>query len=944
MGMMLTLMLMSLVVAVGAAPVLAQSTMSSSSLPGFDFRQPGAVAEWRELHDVARLETVSQGMAVHLSGEDPYFSGPRRDYPAGVPLLLKVRLRPSAGGYLQVFYFGPEQGTDEDRSIRVPVKRGVWQDATAFLPPLGPGFRLRLDPPGSREVCLIESIRFTPRLEITAPAWPKPTLPEVVPGAARLVSGPLSIQQRHGQLGGFTVHVEGRLVASGHDRPLIGYLEPAPKLGKAPAVRWLNVAKLARVSTGLDPNTGALTIEARLQDPDGGGWRLTQEFRPGPAGAIAVTAGCAVDQPRAVVFLPMILLLPGHGSFGALKGQGLFAGVEYLENEPSSSTADLNEQAGANRKVPDSDRITFPLMAVQAHGDYVGVIWDRAPELAALFDSPDRTFGGQGHILGLIAPGANGTNRKNGELFPVEPLELTAARPVKATGLIIGGRGSSVLPAVRQYVALRGLPARPPSPDLQGYLRMAASGWLDSPIRVGNRFRHAVGGAFEAHPAADAAWMMDELAAHCSNAALARRLAETAAAASVEVLPEHRLHAAVGHVRYPLAPLVLAEAPANASSSTSSSSAVSGSGSVAVNLEQARGLAQSLVRRFEPDGSIRYRAHAGGTDYGRTHFCDEASGLTAEPIARLLEASVFAGDRELAEEGLRLLRILHGRFAQGVPRGAQTWEIPLHTPDVLGSAYLVKAFTLGHELTGEPELLEAAKDWAWTGVPFVYLVHPAEGRGPAAVGPFATIPVLGATNWTAPNWIGLPVQWCGLVFADALFDLARHDQAGPWQALAEGIAASGIAQTYPPEHPHRGLLPDSFNLGTQSRNPADINPGTLQPSALRLLAGETGISYAFRALRQSGLWVHAPGQVGVVEDRAGLARFTIRPWSARPSYAVIHGVGRTPSLTVNGQVIPLGPDCPHQHLLDRGTLIVRLDGTKPMDLEVSLTGAGVKAR
>ena len=62
---------------------------------------------------------------------------------------------------------------------------------------------------------------------------------------------------------------------------------------------------------------------------------------PGSSAAIDVHTECSVDAPRDVVFLPLLLLLPGHGSFGALKGQALFAGVEYLENEPSSSTADL---------------------------------------------------------------------------------------------------------------------------------------------------------------------------------------------------------------------------------------------------------------------------------------------------------------------------------------------------------------------------------------------------------------------------------------------------------------------------------------------------------------------------------------------------------------------------------------------------------------------------
>jgi hypothetical protein len=902
-----------------AAAAQAQPTTSPAALPAFDFRRAAAVAEWGELHDVVRLEATAEGMAVHLAGDDPYFSGPPRDYPPGVPLRMTIRLRPSAGGSLQVFYSGQGQATSEERSVRVPVRRGAWQERAVFLPPLGPGFRLRLDPPGSRGACLIDWIRFEPKLDVAAPDWPKPAIPSPTADAPAVRSGPLTLRQHPGQLGGFTVQVGDRLVAAGHDRPMIGYLDPAR------TVRWLDVANLAKVATKLDPATKTLAVEAQFQDPGGARWRLAQSFRPDADGVIAVTASCSADAPRAVVFLPLVLVLPGHGSFGTLKGQGLFAGIEALENEPSSSTADLDEKAGALRKVPDSARITFPLMAVQAHGDYVGLIWDPAPEVAALFDSPDRTFGGAGHVLGLIAPGANGANRRNGELFPVEPLELTPGRAVEARAQIVGGRGESVLPAVRQYVAIKGLPPRPPVPSLQDYIRLAAAGWLDSPIRSGHRFRHAVGGSFPPQPAADVAWMMHQLATLCEDESLARRLRQEASAAAAEVPPEQRLHAAVGHVRYPLAPLVLSK---DFSESFDQ---------MMTNLDQARGLAQALSRRFEPDGSVRYRAPAGEVDYGRTHFADEASGLTAEPVARLLEAAVFAGDRMLAEEGLRLLRILNRRFPPGVPRGAQTWEIPLHTPDILGAAYLVKAFALGYELTGERELLEAAREWAWSGVPFVYLIHPTDAQGPGAVGPLATIPVLGATNWSAPNWIGLPVQWCGLVYADALFDLARHHPAGPWKALAEGIAASGIAQTYPIEHPHHGLLPDSFNLGEQARNPADINPGTLQPLALRLLAGEGGMAYSFRALRNSGLWIHAAGSVEVGEDRAGLASFTIRPWS-RHSYAVVHGLRPGARVSVSDGYCSSGMEAMKRLLPDRGTLVLELQGHRQMVVHVRAAG------
>ena len=264
--------------------------------------------------------------------------------------------------------------------------------------------------------------------------------------------------------------------------------------------------------------------------------------------------------------------------------------------------------------------------------------------------------------------------------------------------------------------------------------------------------------------------------------------------------------------------------------------------------------ARRSCRQFEPDGSIRYRAPAGGTDYGRTHFCDEASGLTAAPVAQLLEAAAFAGDQAMVEEGLRLLRILQKRFDHGVPRGAQTWEIPLHTPDILGSAYLVKAFALGYELTGDPD---AARGRPVLGLDGRAVRLPGEpdgghgsGRGRAVSrrSPCWAPP----TGWP-PTGSACPCSGAAWSTPTAWSRLARLDPTGPWSALADGIAASGILQTYPMDHPHHGLLPDSFNLGPQSRNPADINPGTLQPPALRLLAGDrpAAIPYEFRALRRA---------------------------------------------------------------------------------------------
>ena len=190
--------------------------------------------------------------------------------------------------------------------------------------------------------------------------WAEADGPRTGPGHAHDPERRLVLRQNPHEWGGFSVAAAGRQVATGHNRPLIGYFDPATaRSATGPAVRWLDLAAVATVTTGLDPATKALSVEAQLRDPDGGQWRLRQVFRPGSPAAIDVHTECSVDAPRDVVILPLLLSLPGHGSFGALKGQALFAGVEYLENEPSSSTADLTGP-GANRRVPASAKITFP--------------------------------------------------------------------------------------------------------------------------------------------------------------------------------------------------------------------------------------------------------------------------------------------------------------------------------------------------------------------------------------------------------------------------------------------------------------------------------------------------------------------------------------------------------------------------------------------------------
>src|SRR6185369_1773859 len=529
--------------------------------------------------------------------------------------------------------------------------------------------------------------------------------------------------------------------------------------------------------------------------------------------------------------------------------------------------------------------------------------WEQSTNFAALHDSPDRLFQSGGHLMGIISPGADPTLRDDGSVLPYDGQLLKAGQTLTLRATILGARGNTIVPAVQQYVARRGLPVLTNiGYRASDYFTLEAHGWLDSQIRNGALFRHAVGASFNFTPAADAALYMDWLAAKVPDATLSARLTSAAADARAAVAPVNYNSAAVGHVRFPVTALVY--------------------GSVPDNVTTALNEGRAQLNLFQPDGSIFYQPPSGGVDLGSTHWARDANGLTASHVTTVLERAAFSGDSALISEGLRLLRALN-KFRDTVPRGAQTWEVPLHTPDILASAWLVRAYTLGYELSGESDLLEQARYWAWTGLPFVYLTPPTD----KPVGIYSTIPVFGATEFTFP-WFGLPVQWCGLVYADAIRRFARHDPTGPWVQLADGIAAAGVQHTHLASEPaYQGLLPDSFNLRAQARNPVPINPATLLPTAIQLF-GEAAV-YDFHVFRQHGLRVHAPGPLTDLQETGQSVRFRANGWPKSPWYVLINGftVG---TVKLNGIETPLQPP---------GRLILRLNAPTTLEILVPANNA-----
>jgi hypothetical protein len=321
-------------------------------------------------------------------------------------------------------------------------------------------------------------------------------------------------------------------------------------------------------------------------------------------------------------------------------------------------------------------------------------------------------------------------------------------------------------------VGRHGLPALPPAPRTLAQQNEICLAALNGPLRTQDGWGHCVQESWIRHPLAD--------------------MASTVWRLSGEVPAFERFVPGGAHVPNGTIYFVTGQAQ--------------------TWLDIQRKQARNYIAGQQADGSYRYDGK-----YQRGHFENTASGVCALPAARLLEFAYVTGDQESLQAGLRTLDYMK-RF--DTPRGAQVWEIALHTPDQLASAYVVWAYTRGYQLTGNEEYLREARRWALSGIPFTYLW----GRYPIMA--YATPPVYGATNWIAPNWMGLPVQWVGGVYAYALALLAPHEKTLDWNHLARGILISAQQQQYP-DGSYIGLLPDSFNIPLQRRQPADINPCAL---------------------------------------------------------------------------------------------------------------------
>ncbi len=883
----------------------------------FDFTQGSH--GWTPAHHVTNRRVTAAGLEFDCNGNDPYIvSEPVDNLPLGSRVMLTIRMRSEATRHGEVF-FG--RAFSAKNSARFTVNNdGRWHEYDVLLPPQEEGSRLRIDPATGEGPVAIAWIKAVDMKPLTAGELPPPAAVDLGKQPRTVHLGDLSLVHGGKQWDGFGIWVGGEAMARAHGRSQLGVV-----LDGKPVYLDLAAAEFEVLAE----EEGVLRVVARLQDAGGANWTLHREFvargpspsdasaqlpSPSPAlpssavppsGAIDIKTEVTVDQRRAVFHLPMVTLFPGLGTFGEEKSQAVLPGVEYLANEPSSSEADVRGP-NANRRIVENHKLCFPMMSVVAKGRYVGLIWNRDDRPAVVFDSPDRVFRSGSHLLGLWLPGV-GEHRLENELEAFRPFTIEADTPLPFSATLIGGRGETVNPTVEQYVALSG--GLPPVPEYEGgfdgAVELLSHGWLDSKLHEDGTWRHAVwGDRFPAGPAADAPGYMLWLAEHTDDAELAKRLRAGAERGLERLGSPGHWEARCSHVARPFAPLLF--------------------GQIEPYAGRRLAAARRALAAFDERGLIRYQPQPGKPDYGATHWDDHANGLSALRLEPILEAAAFTGDAELTAAALAVLDKQLDVYRNTVPRGAQTWEVPLHTPDILAAGRIVACCNLAYQLTADEKYLDAARHWAWTGVSMVYLDPPTDGP----VGLYATTAVLGATNWNAPFWIGLPVQWCGLVYRSSLQDLARLDseEGEFWNQLAIGITRSGLQQTFPLDDAERqGLLPDFFHLRKQRSDGPAISPGTVQAN-LAEAYGKTPV-YTLKRLSPGGMLLHVPGGVGRVEQTGTSLRVEIDGWYSKPYWIRIARVPALPKVELHG-----GEVLETDYNEERKTLNLLLEGKGTLEL------------
>ncbi|MBM3474998.1 MAG: hypothetical protein FJX75_17185, partial [Armatimonadetes bacterium] len=537
------------------------------------------------------------------------------------------------------------------------------------------------------------------------------------------------------------------------------------------------------------PDKAQLTLSGRVT-VDGTPWDVTVEYSLGEkARHIEYRCSAKPGAKASVRAIVAPMLFAGAGSFGSRKDAALFPGLEYLTaNEVSSGEYGVIEPY-AERSTPDPLKVTLPIMGVAADGLAGGLFWDASHDPIDGQGPAQPTFlspacrGGSGsdtHAFALLTPVVG----ENTDSAPI-PLTIEAGQTVTLSASLMAlAPATDVTDAVRYWFDVNGVPDPPPMPrSWEQEDELTIRGFLET------------------------AWDAEKKGWH--NA-----LSDPWGAGYNDQMALRLWHYARANPQSPLTPRIdaeLQEAFDAAGGMPGYDFAFhTGDAAKAWEAERSAGLRDALG--MSADGSYAYHPHTGnkmftqaqakslGTD-GEVNIGTCVMGL--EPLMR---RALITGDPFLISQGEKGLAYID-RFTR--PQGAENWEVPLACPNLRAAALATRCYLYGYLLTGKEHYLEKARFWATTGLPFIYMWN-ADDR---PIMRYASISVMGTTLHTS-TWFGKPVQWVGLVYADALAELAAHDDTFPWRKVAEGIltCAAQMQKTEADPCGHVGFYPDAYDV------------------------------------------------------------------------------------------------------------------------------------
>lgn len=575
---------------------------------------------------------------------------------------------------------------------------------------------------------------------------------------------------------------------------------------------------------------------------------------------------------------------------------GLFPGLQYLEaNERYSAERFIGPKL-ADQHIPHPYKVTVPVMAAETRHGVLGLTWDPLQEWAPGHTMPCAQFEPKKGMMTIFAPSIPDYVDENQD-YATTPYTLKPGQKMTLKMGFFVEPGKRITDVIPDYLAAHPLKSALDSGKVEKAVDTCSLAYAGSLYSKGWKSHFGLQLPYVCNPAYAANVLAESL-----------RKSDPAIAAKCDIDPNAQLSRYTGTSMDWFTPGARAAADA-----AIARQAEDGGFAYAIT-DALRKKTRDLAKEY---GGIE--ADTLGT-VGETN-----SGLIARELGSILTLAVRTGEQRYIDAGLKGLAKMNS-FT--VPRGAQTWEVHAHAPDVYAASLAIDCNIAGYHLTGDSKYLDQATFWAKTGLPFIYTWTPpidpvpagvlhfdenGEGKGAVLdkpsvfytdpkrhVNPGASIAVFGSSFYFV-NWFGTPVQWCGLAWADSVQALMRLRPDRILQSAADAVFASGLQQQFDKGFA-AGTYPDSWNLLSNTASTAFIAPDTILPYAYGWLGEKTPSALSTAGFRRGAeqACLNTFARIESFDCSEGVLRAKLKFFANQDVYSSIAKVDSPSKVEVDG--------------------------------------------